>query len=88
MQIRMIAVALSFGLSCSLGAAELKVERLGNDLWRVRLKRNGAAQWPESGMNRYGVFADLPALETSASLDGAGCCRARRRPGRRRASPS
>ena len=70
MQIKMIAVALSIGLSWSLGAAELKVEKLGNDLWRVRLKRDGAAQWPESGMNRYGVFADLPAQETSASLDG------------------
>ena len=70
MQIRMIVVALSIGLSCGLCAAEMKVEKLGNDLWRVRLKRDGAAQWPESGMNRYGVFADLPALETSASLDG------------------
>ena len=70
MQIKMIVVAVSFGLSCGLCAAEMKVEKLGNDLWRVRLKRDGAAQWPESGMNRYGVFADLPALETSASLDG------------------
>ncbi len=51
-------------------AAELKVEKLGENLWRVRLRRAGATQWPESGMNRYGVFADLPALETSSSLDG------------------
>ena len=64
-----IAVALVVGLAGMLGAAELKVEKLGEDLWRVRLKRDGAAEWPESGMNRYGVFAELPAIETSASLD-------------------
>ena len=64
-----ITIALAVGLAGMLGAAELKVEKLGEDLWRVRLRRDGAAQWPESGMNRYGVFADLPVLETAASLD-------------------
>ena len=61
-------VAVLF-LAGALGAAELKVERLGERLWRIRLQRNGAAEWPQSGMNRYGVFADLPALETSASME-------------------
>ncbi|MBR4171365.1 MAG: glycoside hydrolase family 31 protein [Kiritimatiellae bacterium] len=70
MDIKVIAMALVAGLSGVLCAAEMKVEKLGEDLWRVRLKRDGAAQWPESGMNRYGVFANFPALETSASLDG------------------
>ena len=70
MNINVIAMAVTVGLSGVLCAAELKVEKLGADLWRVRLKRDGAAQWPESGMNRYGVFANLPALATSASLDG------------------
>jgi len=60
---------LALALVGVLGAAELKVERLGAELWRVRLKRDGTNKWPESGMNRYGVFADLPALETSSSLD-------------------
>lgn len=67
--IKKITIALAVGLAGMLGAAELKVEKLGEDLWRVRLRRDGAAQWPESGMNRYGVFADLPVLETAASLD-------------------
>ena len=58
-------------LAGMLGEAspELKVEKLGEDIWRVRLKRDGAAAWPESGMNRYGVFADLPVQETASSLD-------------------
>ena len=54
-----VAAALS-------ATAEIKVEKLGDDLWRVRMSRDG--KWPESGMNRYGVFADLPAIETSDSL--------------------
>ena len=64
-----LSLLVVVGLAGALGAAEMKVEKLGADLWRVRLKRDGAEQWPESGMNRYGVFAELPALETSSSLD-------------------
>ena len=65
----MTLMLLVICLAGTLFAAETRVERLGADLWRVRLKRDGANQWPESGMNRYGVFASLPSLETSSSLD-------------------
>ena len=70
MNSRMMLVA-AVCLAGMLGEAspELKVEKLGEDIWRVRLKRDGAAVWPESGMNRYGVFADLPVLSTASSLD-------------------
>ncbi len=44
-----------------------KTERLGDSLWRVRVKR--ADTWPESGMNRYGILAEPKVLETSSSLD-------------------
>ena len=68
MRVEMLMIVVA-GLAGMLGAAELKVEKLGEAIWRVRLKRDGAASWPESGMNRYGVFAELPVEETSASLD-------------------
>ena len=48
------------------GAGELKVEKLADDIWRVRMERNGV--WPESGLNRYGVIADLKAVETGVDL--------------------
>ena len=38
-------------------AAETRVEKLGDDIWHVRVSRDGA--WKDSHMKRYGIVADL-----------------------------
>ena len=52
----------------STSAGELRVEKLDDGISRVRMSRDG--KWPESGMNRYGVLADLPVVATGSNLDG------------------
>ena len=44
-----------------------KTEKLADNIWRVRARRDG--KWPESGLGRYGILPKLPVLETSTSLD-------------------
>lgn len=45
----------------SVMAVETKVEKLGDDLWRVRVSRDGT--WKESHLNRYGILEKLPVVE-------------------------
>ncbi len=45
----------------------LKIEELADNIWRVRMARDG--RWPESAMNRYGVIADMPVRAVRPSLD-------------------
>ena len=67
MSILPLTVAAAFVAASAAAVADVKVEKLGDDLWRVRMSRDG--KWPESGMNRYGVLSDLPVLETGESLE-------------------
>jgi len=54
-------------LLTALAVEPVRVESLQDGhLWRVRMARNG--KWPTSGMNRYGIFRDLPALKTGTEL--------------------
>ena len=48
-------------------AGELKVEKLADDLFRVRMSRDG--KWPESALNRYGILEKFDVRETASSLD-------------------
>lgn len=48
-------------------AAETRVERLGPDLWRVRVSRDGI--WKEGLLNRYGFVEKIPAVETCDKMD-------------------
>ena len=48
-------------------AGELKVEELADNLWRVRMSRDG--RWPESGLNRYGVISNYQVRATRQSMD-------------------
>ena len=45
----------------------MKIEELADNIWRVRMARDG--RWPESAMNRYGVIADMPVRAVRESLD-------------------
>jgi alpha-glucosidase (family GH31 glycosyl hydrolase) len=45
----------------------MRIEELADNIWRVRMARDG--RWPESGMNRYGVIADMPVRAERQSLD-------------------
>ena len=47
------------------GAGEVKVEKVENGIWRVRMERGG--KWPESGLNRYSILEDL-GVESEAKL--------------------
>ena len=67
MSILPLTVAAALVAASAAAVADVKVEKLGDDLWRVRMSRDG--KWPESGMNRYGVLSDLPVLETGESLE-------------------
>ena len=55
-----------------VSAGQLKVEKLADDIWRVRMERDGV--WPKSGLNRYGVVADLKAKETGSDLSVLPVC--------------
>ena len=57
-----IAVAAA-AFAC--GAGEVKVEKVENGIWRVRMERGG--KWPESGLNRYSILEDL-GVESEAKL--------------------
>ena len=61
-------VALA-GVCAALGlcGGEIRTEKLGDDLWRVRMSRDG--KWTESALNRYGIIERFPVQATSASLD-------------------
>ena len=58
-----LAAATAFGAF----AAETRVEKLGDDIWHVRVSRDGA--WRDSHMKRYGIVADLPVSSTGGTLD-------------------
>lgn len=55
------------GKAAAAQAEETRVERLADDIWRVRVSRNGA--WSESPMNRYGVFAKMTPKATGSKMD-------------------
>jgi len=57
----MLAVAMAVCAN-----AEMKVERFGENVWRVRQDRNGT--WPDSMLNRYGIIEAKAPTETSAML--------------------
>ena len=65
MKTRMMLVTV-MAAAVAVAAEGLKVESLGEETVRVRMSRDG--KWPESGMNRYGVLADLPVSKTGADL--------------------
>ena len=58
-----LAAATAFGAF----AAETRVEKLGDDIWHVRVSRDGV--WRDSHMKRYGIVADLPVSSTGDTLD-------------------
>ncbi|MDD2455787.1 MAG: glycoside hydrolase family 31 protein [Kiritimatiellae bacterium] len=58
--VALLATATAFG-------GEIRTERLTNNLWRVRMSRDG--KWPESALNRYGIIETFRPCETTSSLD-------------------
>ena len=62
-----LAVALALGACCLAAEAETKVEKLADNLFRVRVKTEKG--WPESGLSRYGILKELPVLGTQEGLD-------------------
>ena len=59
--------AVAAALYGACGAGEVKVERLEDGIWRVRMARDG--KWPESGLNRYSILEDLGAGSEAALAD-------------------
>lgn len=53
--------------ACLVGVAETKVEKLADNLFRVRVKTENG--WPESGLSRYGILKQLPVVGTQEGLD-------------------
>ena len=47
----------------SVLAEETKIEKLGENLWRVRMSRNG--KFGESALNRYGIIEKLAPQVTT-----------------------
>ena len=62
-----IAVFASVAAAVACGAGEVKVEKLDDGIWRVRMERSG--KWPESGLNRYSILEDLGAQATASLAD-------------------
>ena len=60
---RAAVAAAAAALAC--GAGEVKVEKIEDGIWRVRMERDG--KWPESGLNRYSILEDL-GVESEATL--------------------
>ena len=61
------AAVAALVMTAAGAAEELKVEKLADDLFRVRMSRDG--KWPESKLNRYGIIEKFDARETTSSPD-------------------
>lgn len=62
-----IVFSVCMGLAAGLVGAEIRTEKLADDLWRVRMSRDG--KWTESALNRYGIIEKLKPIATDSSLD-------------------
>ena len=53
--------------AAALFGGEIRTEKLADDIWRVRMSRDG--KWTESALNRYGIISNFQAVATGSSLD-------------------
>ena len=63
MKTLVVCVVLS---SCFVSRAEMRVEKLASDIWRVRISRSGDVR--EGHLNRYGVLEKLAPLAAGDDL--------------------
>ena len=65
MWVRSSVLVAGLVATAAVAAGEIRTERLGDDLWRVRMSRDG--KWTESALNRYGIIEKLPVQATECS---------------------
>ena len=65
--IKLMAALGGACVALGLFGVEVRTEKLGDDLWRVRMSRDG--KWTESALNRYGIIERLKPVETGSYLD-------------------